>query len=567
MKKNIFFIIVFIFILLFLLNKTYAASISSKEQFLNNIKLNSSVVSLSGVKYYIVGNSNEGVYPVDDSITLFRKDSSNNVTTFGYNTNYSDSYLIGNLAFIANNMNDFERKNINIRNFDPSLDNFSGNTIYNQYLWVLSSEEFNKLEQEVKNYDSKYWLRTAYYGDRVFGVTNGSISYGVAYYMERTVREALSLNLSSLYLVSDFINQNGKLSLNKGKLNSVENYNYENTNNLKFTFIDNSRTFKIDSNIPDNIEKNKSVEISYSNANVGENEYISVILKDNNGDIKYYGQIDNVSDSGSGTITLSFENVERGNYILEIFNEKINEDNISDISSNPYIKNISIKNKININSDIKNGNIICNQFANPGDLVVMDIKPELGYKLGNISVIDDLGSKITVENNSFVMGENSVVINATFIPEQYEFIEGENSVYQNTDMIFKLNGNLEILDTILINNNILDFNNYTLNNLDNNTVIILKDSYLKTLKNGNYEIKVTYKNGSFDITNFIIENNEKEEIVLDDTKQDNTIQTDQSVAILNPNTSDKILLYVVVLLVISISGFIISLKNNVNRKI
>ena len=47
-------------------------------------------------------------------------------------------------------MNDFERKNINIRNFDPSLDNFSGNTIYNQYLWVLSSEEFNKLEQEVK---------------------------------------------------------------------------------------------------------------------------------------------------------------------------------------------------------------------------------------------------------------------------------------------------------------------------------------------------------------------------------------------------------------------------------
>ena len=50
------------------------------------------------------------------------------------------------------------------------------------------------------------------------------------------------------------------------------------------------------------------------------------------------------------------------------------------------------------------------------------------------------------------MGENSVVINATFIPEQYEFIEGENSVYQNTDMIFKLNGNLEILDTILINN-------------------------------------------------------------------------------------------------------------------
>src|SRR5699024_3760718 len=121
-------------------------------------------------------------------------------------------------------------------------------------------------------------------------------------------------------------------SLNKGKLNSVENYNYENTNNLKFTFIDNSRTFKIDSNIPDNIEKNKSVEISYSNANVGENEYISVILKDNNGDIKYYGQIDNVSDSGSGTITLSFENVERGNYILEIFNEKINEDNISDIS-------------------------------------------------------------------------------------------------------------------------------------------------------------------------------------------------------------------------------------------
>ena len=266
---------------------------------------------------------------------------------------------------------------------------------------------------------------------------------------------------------------------------------------------------------------------------MGENEYISVILKDNNGDIKYYGQIDNVSDSGSGTITLSFENVERGNYILEIFNEKINEDNISDISSNPYIKNISIKNKININSDIKNGNIICNQFANPGDLVVMDIKPELGYKLGNISVIDDLGSKITVENNSFVMGENSVVINATFIPEQYEFIEGENSVYQNTDMIFKLNGNLEILDTILINNNILDFNNYTLNNLDNNTVIILKDSYLKTLKNGNYEIKVTYKNGSFDITNFIIENNEKKEIVLDDTKQDNTIQTDQSVAILN----------------------------------
>lgn len=168
-----------------------------------------------------------------------------------------------------------------------------------------------------------------------------------------------------------------------------------------------------------------------------------------------------------------------------------------------------------------------NVMYHEGDELIFDKK---GYQVENIMVTDTIGTKIEVVNNRVIAPNNDIKVTIVYQPIEYQFTEGENATYQNTDLVFKLNGEYDLVDKVLVNGIDLDSSNYTIT--EGSTILTLKNEYLKNLKSGTYELTVTYTNGSSDTTTFII--NEKEEIT-SPTVED---------SVDNPKTFDGILFYV-----------------------
>jgi hypothetical protein len=179
-----------------------------------------------------------------------------------------------------------------------------------------------------------------------------------------------------------------------------------------------------------------------------------------------------------------------------------------------------------------------------GDKVTVIPTPDTGYELDKIVVLDSNNNNVEVSNNAFTMPSDDVSINVTYKPIQYKFISGENSDYKGTDMVFVLNGEYSLFDSVYINGKLLDASNYTVKK--GSTIITLNNSYLETLASNTYTLQVNYKNGTNVTTNFKIENVEE--------------------VIENPKTYDGILSSVVLGLVslIGLFGSVFYLKKRNN---
>lgn len=172
-----------------------------------------------------------------------------------------------------------------------------------------------------------------------------------------------------------------------------------------------------------------------------------------------------------------------------------------------------------------------------GAKVNLNIKPNLGYEIDDITILDNNNKQISVEDNSFVMPDSDITIKVTTKAINYHFVSGQNSTYEDSDLVFKLDGEYDLVDKVLVNGKELDSRYYTVEK--GSTVVILKDEYLKTLSNGIYNLTVTYKNGSSDTTTFKVVNNLNQDIT---NKDENNTQLNDKAK--NPKTSDNILIYV-----------------------
>lgn len=94
--------------------------------------------------------------------------------------------------------------------------------------------------------------------------------------------------------------------------------------------LDSSRTFGVDKAAMDS---EGVVTVNYKNAKTGTNEYISVMLVNDENEVAYYGQV-KMSTSSSGSVSFSLPTgVSLGDYSLKIFNEQINDAYKTDFSS------------------------------------------------------------------------------------------------------------------------------------------------------------------------------------------------------------------------------------------
>ena len=212
----------------------------------------------------------------------------------------------------------------------------STNILNSDQVFFLSAQEaengqygFTDEAARVANYGayaSVWWLRSPF---AKFTSSAGAVDgfgrvYDCGVGFVWAARPAFNLNLNSVLFTSAAVG--GKPN---GGLTAVPEYS---GNEWKLTLLDSRRNFAVTektvSAAPDD-----TVTLNYKGATTGKNEYISVILADNNG-AQYYGRVAQPT-AESGTVEIKIpSDIAPGNYTLKVFSEQYNGDYKTDYASN-----------------------------------------------------------------------------------------------------------------------------------------------------------------------------------------------------------------------------------------
>ena len=215
-----------------------------------------------------------------------------------------------------------------------NTDCVAGAQVDNAVFWPLSIAEASAVNNDLRIADkehtkwasSYWWLRSPGTSAYVVAVVkgNGSVSCaGHSVGTEIGVRPAFKLNLNSVLFASAAVG--GKPD---GGLTPIPEYS---GNEWKLTLLDSRRNFAVTektvSAAPDD-----TVTLNYKGATTGKNEYISVILADNNG-AQYYGRVAQPT-AESGTVEIKIpSDIAPGDYTMKVFSEQYNGDCKTDLAS------------------------------------------------------------------------------------------------------------------------------------------------------------------------------------------------------------------------------------------
>ena len=217
-----------------------------------------------------------------------------------------------------------------------NTDCVAGGQVDNAVFWPLSTAEVFAVNDDLRIVDkehpgwssSYWWLRSP--GSNKYHVacvdSDGSVQYSgytIRIYRTRAVRPAFNLNLNSVLFASAAVG--GKPD---GGLTPIPEYS---GNEWKLTLSDSRRNFAVTektvSAAPDD-----TVTLNYKGATTGKNEYISVILADNNG-AQYYGRVAQPT-AESGTVEIKIpSDIAPGDYTMKVFSEQYNGDCKTDLAS------------------------------------------------------------------------------------------------------------------------------------------------------------------------------------------------------------------------------------------
>ena len=218
-----------------------------------------------------------------------------------------------------------------------NTDCVAGGQVDNAVFWPLSAKEAIVVNNDLRALEpahpnwvtSGWWLRSP--GSNKYNVavvrSDGSVQYSgysmLIFNNHRTVRPAFNLNMNSVLFASAAVG--GKPD---GGLTEVSKYS---GNEWKLTLLDSSRSFAVTektvSAAPDD-----TVTLNYKGATTGKNEYISVILADNNG-AQYYGRVAQPT-AESGTVEIKIpSDIAPGDYTMKVFSEQYNGDRKTDLAS------------------------------------------------------------------------------------------------------------------------------------------------------------------------------------------------------------------------------------------
>ena len=267
------------------------------------------------------------------------------LSKFGASNAYADSALKEAIDALADKLtaketDAVEKRTLASGNYDEeNTDGVAGPAVSNAVFWPLSTAEAYAVNQDLRVVDpehpgwasSYWWLRSPDEDySTAFVAGRGEVRYygGYSTSKEFGVRPAFDLNLDSVLFASAAVG--GKPD---GGLQPVSpNYT---GNEWKLTLYDSKRndfsrtTWEVSAST-----KGGTVEISYTDAKTGANEYISALIFDDVGNVIYYGRSNASLTEKDGTAQLTIPaGFAEGTYTLKVFNEQYNGDRKTDLAS------------------------------------------------------------------------------------------------------------------------------------------------------------------------------------------------------------------------------------------
>lgn len=216
---------------------------------------------------------------------------------------------------------------------EENTDCVAGAQVDNAVFWPLSSKEAIAVNNDLRIADkenpkwasSYWWLRSPGSSAYVVAVVkgNGSVSCtGHSLVTEIGVRPAFNLNLNSVLFISAA--EHGKVA---DLTTPIAEYAGD---EWKLTLHDSDR----DDFTAKTVLVNGSVlEVEYKNAKVGDNEYISAVIKDADGSISRYTrvvQLDGTTNGTRGRAAIDLTGIDMTGKTLCVFNEQFNGNHKTD---------------------------------------------------------------------------------------------------------------------------------------------------------------------------------------------------------------------------------------------
>ena len=352
MKRRILSIFCALALCLGLMPTTVFAANSGKAIQLGTDALNESINSTNAATVYfgknnedtpgawrVIGYNSNGVASAQGDMALLAAGNMGLVQFDADETSneYAASDLKAAIDALAGKLTEKETAAVNKRTLTSgsytgeNTDCVSGAQVDNAVFWPLSTAEASAVNSDLRivdqahpNWASSYWwLRSPCKTVDFAAVVNGSgtvLDAGNPVEREFGVRPAFHLALNSVLFTSAAVGGKSASGMDSG-LTAVGNYD---GSEWKLTLLDSSRNFAIS-----NTKIGESmVSFSYSGAQTGTNEYISVVIEDN-GAITYYGrilQLDDTTNGSSGTASftlpagVTFSDTTK----LYLFNEQYN---------------------------------------------------------------------------------------------------------------------------------------------------------------------------------------------------------------------------------------------------
>ena len=201
----------------------------------------------------------------------------------------------------------------------------TGQEVKAQKLWAFSQEDSIYLYRNSCKYAAQWWTRSS---NEVYGYGSWTIhpdgrsgsALNVDY--DAAVRPAMELDLSSVLFISAA--EHGKVA---DLTTPIAEYAGD---EWKLTLHDSDR----DDFTAKTVLVNGSVlEVEYKNAKVGDNEYISAVIKDADGSISRYTrvvQLDGTTNGTRGRAAIDLTDIDMTGKTLCVFNEQFNGDHKTD---------------------------------------------------------------------------------------------------------------------------------------------------------------------------------------------------------------------------------------------
>ena len=201
----------------------------------------------------------------------------------------------------------------------------TGQEVKAQKLWAFSQEDSIYLYRNSYKYAAQWWTRSS---NEVYGYGSWTIhpdgrsgsALNVDY--DAAVRPAMEMDLSSVLFISAA--EHGKVA---DLTTPIAEYAGD---EWKLTLHDSDR----DDFTAKTVLVNGSVlEVEYKNAKVGDNEYISAVIKDADGSISRYTrvvQLDGTTNGTRGRAAIDLTGIDMTGKTLCVFNEQFNGDHKTD---------------------------------------------------------------------------------------------------------------------------------------------------------------------------------------------------------------------------------------------